>query len=104
MMNKQNNFYTNQLQAGLGLVDETKILLELWEENITASELHKVALQSGYFADKTSRRIKNIVSECFKPRYLVNDAIPAKNLKHLMDKINHSDLLQFFYFSQAERT
>lgn len=31
--------YTTQLQAGLGLIDETKTLLDLWEPGMTAVQL-----------------------------------------------------------------
>jgi len=95
-MNDTNNkFYTTQLQAGLSLIDETKTLLKTWENKMTASELYEIALQSGNFANRTSRRLKNIVSECFKPRYLVNNGEPAKNLKYILDNLTDAELLQF---------
>ena len=47
MNEKNQKFYTNQLQAGLGLIEETKTLLTLWDEDITSSQLHEKALQSG---------------------------------------------------------
>lgn len=96
MNEKNQKFYTNQLQAGLGLIEETKTLLTLWDEDITSSQLHEKALQSGYFADKTSRRLRNIVTECFKPRYLVDNGNPVRNLKLIINEINQNDLLQFF--------
>mgnify|MGYP000386214184 FL=1 len=36
--------YTTQLGAGLGLVNETRELLELWSPGTTAAQLHDVAL------------------------------------------------------------
>lgn len=45
--------YTTQLQAGLGLVDETKELLDLWVAGMTASQLHQLALTSGLSVVKT---------------------------------------------------
>ena len=39
--------YTTQLQAGLGLVNETRDLFELWSPGVTAGQLHDIALQSG---------------------------------------------------------
>jgi hypothetical protein len=44
-----NKPYTTQLQAGLGLVNETKTLLDLWSPGMSANQLHQVALESGRF-------------------------------------------------------
>mgnify|MGYP001583805208 CR=1 FL=1 len=73
--------YTTQLQAGLGLVDETKALLELWSPGMSSGDLHRVALESGRFPTVTARRLRNIVTECFAPRYLVREGAPATHLK-----------------------
>ncbi len=86
--------YTTQLQAGLGLVNETKMLLELWAPGMSANQLHQVALESGRFPNVTARRLRNIVVECFAPRYLVTGGTPAMNLKRLASKISTADLTQ----------
>lgn len=86
--------YTTQLQAGLGLVDETKTLLDLWSPGMTANHLHQVALESGRFPTVTARRLRNIVVECFAPRYLVAGGAPAKHLKQLYSTISTADLTQ----------
>ena len=65
-----NKPYTTQLQAGLGLVNETKTFLELWSPGMSANQLYQVALESGRFPTVTARRLRNIVVECFAPRYL----------------------------------
>jgi hypothetical protein len=41
--------YTTQFQAGLGMVEETRILLDLWQPGMTAPELFQQALDSGDF-------------------------------------------------------
>jgi hypothetical protein len=86
--------YTTQLQAGLGLVDETKILLELWAPGVSASQLSQIALDSGRFPTVTARRLRNIVVECFAPRYLVGDGAPAAHLKRLSTAIPTAELTQ----------
>lgn len=63
-------FYTTQLQAGLGLLEETRLLLALYEPGITASQLTQKALDSGQFPLVTARRLSNIVGECFATRYM----------------------------------
>lgn len=86
--------YTTQLQAGLGLVNETKALLELWSPGMSASQLYQASLASGRFPTITARRLRNIVSECFAPRYLVADGESARHLKKLSSALPTSDLVQ----------
>lgn len=63
-------FYTTQLQAGLGLVEETKLLLRLYEPQMSSTNLYDAALASGLFPTISARRLRNIVVECFAPRIL----------------------------------
>jgi BrxA len=86
--------YTTQLQAGLGLVDETKTLLDLWSQGMSAAQLYQAALSSGRFPTVTARRLRNIVVECFAPRYLVDDGAPAAHLKRLSASFSTPDLTQ----------
>lgn len=86
--------YTSQLQAGLGLVNETKTLLDLWSIGMSASQLHQVALESGRFPAVTARRLRNIIVECFAPRYLVSGGAPAAHLKRLSATLSTGDLAQ----------
>lgn len=90
------NVYTTQLQAGLGLVEETKTLLELWQPAMTAAQLNQAALESGRFPTVTARRLRNIVVECFAPRYLMQGGGPAQNLKRLMRGLSAAELNQLF--------
>jgi hypothetical protein len=85
--------YTTQLQAGLGLVTETKTLLDLWSPGMSANQLHQVALDSGRFPTITARRLRNIVVECFAPRYLAT-GIPAASLKRLAGTLPTTALKQ----------
>ncbi len=89
-----NKPYTSQLGAGLGLVNETKTLLDLWSPGMSANQLHQVALESGRFPTVTARRLRNIVFECFAPRYLVAGGAPAAHLKRLSAPISTADLTQ----------
>ena len=86
--------YTTQLGAGLGLVEETRALLELWSPGMSAGQLHEVALQSGRFPEITARRLRNIVSECFAPRYLTDGGEPALHLKKLSTGLPTPELTQ----------
>lgn len=73
--------YTTQLQAGLGLIGETKLLLSIYEPKMTVAQLHEKALSSGLFPMMSARRLRNVIAECFAPRYLKPDA--AKYLQLL---------------------
>jgi len=92
----ENAPYTTQLQAGFGLINETKTLLELWSPGISANQLYQVALESGRFPAVTARRLRNIVVECFAPRYLAAGGTPALHLKRLAPRISTADLAQLF--------
>ncbi|MBF0234088.1 MAG: DUF1819 family protein [Desulfamplus sp.] len=95
MNNKQ--LYTTQLGAGLGLIDETRVLLYLWQPGMKSSELYQTALNSGDFSNITARRLRNIVAECFTPRYLVKSDYPAIVLKNLIKSLSSIELTQLFF-------
>lgn len=93
-------FYTTQLQAGLGLTMETHQLLELFEPGMSASELTERALASGRFPRVTARRLQNLVTECFAPRYLRHPAT-APALKRLACILNRSAFNQLLLIHTA---
>lgn len=92
-----NAAYTTQLQAGLGLVEETRKLLALWAPGMDAAELLRKALEAGEFPRFTSRRLRNVVMEAFKPRYLVEAGRPAALLKALADRLTTHEFNQLLY-------
>lgn len=94
-------FYTTQLQAGLGLINETKDLLELWSPGMSISKLNQVALDSGRFPNVTARRLRNVISECFAPRYLISNGTPAQHLKKLSGNVSGSELAQILLLFTA---
>jgi len=61
---------------------------------MTVPRLHQVALQSGRFPNVTARRLRNLVAECFAPRYLVNDGTPARHLKILLPSLGSTEFQQ----------
>ena len=102
MMEKSMN-YTTQLQAGLGLIDETKILLELWESGLSVQQLYQKALDAGRFPTVTARRLRNVVAEAFAPRYMVESGKPANQLKQILATDSDADIsqLMFLYTCRA---
>ena len=93
-------FYTTQLSAGLGLREETKGLFELWEKGMNTQELCDVALDSGSFPNVTARRLRNIVAECFFPRFLRNEGV-AQRVKELLPRLSSSEMSLVFYLYTA---
>jgi len=89
--------YTTQLQAGLGMVEETQVLLDLWQEGMNVPELQKVALQAGQFPKISARRLRNVVAECFAPRYLRDAAAPAILLKKLKSALSRREFEQLLF-------
>ena len=89
--------YTTQLAMGLGLTDETRKLLGLWQPGLGGGELYQRALGSGMFPNVSAYRLRNIVVRCFAPRYLVNDGAPARWLKKLSATLKPSELDQLFF-------
>jgi hypothetical protein len=96
-------WYTTQLGAGLGLIEETRSLLEMWQPAMDPASLYQAALHSGRFLNVSARRLRNIVIECFAPRYLVQKGLPATFLKKLEHALTSQELgqLLFLYTCRA---
>jgi hypothetical protein len=101
LVQQAKRFYTTQLQAGLGLTEETKLLLLLYEPGMSASQLYEKALGSGLFPLVSARRLRNIIVECFAPRYLKTQA--AAYLQALSTYLSSAALNQLLlvYTAQA---
>ena len=56
---------------------------------------------SGTFSNITARRLRNIIAECFAPRYLNPKPQPATWLRQLNYSINASSLKQLFFIYTA---
>lgn len=93
-------YYTTQLQAGLGLVDETRLLLTLYEDGMAPQDMLSRALDSGLFPRVTARRLRNIVIECFAPRYMRPPAA-APVLKRLADSLGRAEFIQLLLLHTA---
>ena len=92
-----NGLYTTQLQAGLGLIQETDVLFEHWDLYMTASDLYERVLEEGVFPNVSARRLRNIVAECFSPRYLKGDPAPAVYIKQLKESFSAAELHQLYF-------
>ncbi len=93
-------YYTTQLQAGLGLIEETRLLLGLYEPGMSTSELSDKALASGLFPLVSARRLHNIVSECFAPRFLRTPGTAAAH-KRLAASLTRQEFSQLLFLHTA---
>ena len=76
------------------MIDETKTLLDLWTPGMSSKGLYQQALESGHFPGLSARRLRNVVTECFRPRLLVDDGQPAEYLKTISGALSSRDLEQ----------
>lgn len=93
--------YTSRLGAGLGLIEETDRLLDLWRPEMTPLGLYQVALDSGAFPSMSARRLKDVVTEGFGARYLVQQGQPARMLKQVREAISPLEYRQLLMLLTA---
>ncbi|MCP4691971.1 MAG: DUF1819 family protein, partial [Desulfobacterales bacterium] len=98
---KNRPMYTTRLQAGLGLIEETRTLLQLWRPGMNAPALHQRALAAGCFPNISARRALNIVLECFAPRLLGPGGRPAAVLKKLESSLSPAEFAQLLLLFTA---
>lgn len=89
--------YTVRLAAGLGMIDETVILLDLWQEGMDASTLTRTAREAGRFPSLSASRLGNLVSDGFALRYLVPAGPPALLLKALHPHLTRREFEQLLF-------
>ncbi len=89
--------YTSTLNSGLGMIDKTKTLINLWQPGMSSTELQSVVLSSGYFPNMSARRLRNLVTEYFVPCCLKDDGKPALLLRNLQDTLTKKEFEQLLY-------
>jgi hypothetical protein len=57
----------------------------------------QAALQSGRFPTISARRLRNLVAECFAPRYLQEGGPPARVLKRLNEVLSSREFEQLMF-------
>ena len=68
---------------------------------MNAPMLYDVALSSGVFPGVTARRLRNVVVECFAPRYLVDSGAPARHLQMLLDRLPMPQIAELMFLFTA---
>jgi hypothetical protein len=93
--------YKIMLQAGCGIVPETRIILNAWSPGVNVPDLCRRLLDHGAFPNLASRTMQNLVREGFAPRYLTDDARPALVMKALAPMLPNTDWTQLAYLYTA---
>lgn len=86
---------------GLGLIEETKLLLQVWSPEATAGELYQRTLADGVLSNQSAYRLRNIVVRCFADRYLVPAGPPAMYLKKLLPSLSPAATAQLLFIYTA---
>lgn len=65
--------YNAELNRGTGLIQETLILLNLYEPGMSKKEMTKKAIDENVLVKVLNKRIKDIVEDAFYKRYVISD-------------------------------
>lgn len=99
----ENSLYTSNLGAGTGLVEESLVIMRLWQDGMDKRALLTAVRESGELSRITDRRLKNIIYDQFGPRFLEGFGPPARYLKVLMEKGQSTASLNQLMFLFAAR-
>jgi hypothetical protein len=89
--------YDTNLAMGLGLIEETKLLLRVWTPEKSATDLFEEVLNSGLISNVSAYRLRNIVIRCFANRFLKSNGEPAICLKRLAPVLGPQEIAQLFF-------
>ena len=89
--------YTTGLGAGLGIVGETHLLLDIWHPGMNGGDLYQAALKSGHFPSMSARRLRNLVVEAFASRYLDENGALTLRLQTLKDVLSNREFEQILF-------
>ena len=89
--------YNTFLGHGLGMLAETRALLDLWKYPMPGIGLAALAVASGRFTRLSAQRIKNIIKYVFAPRFLIDDFRPARILTQLKGSLANREFEQLVF-------
>jgi hypothetical protein len=85
--------YNVELNRGTGLIQETLVLLDLYQLGMTKQDLTKKAIEGDVLVKSLNKRIKDIVEVAFYKRYVNEDPFVPLYLKSLLDKYSSLDVI-----------
>jgi hypothetical protein len=88
--------YASTLNAGLGMIGETRTMMNLWNPGISATALHEPTLSSGRFPNMSAPRLRNVVVEGFAAtclRYREETMLLLRQAKETLSSCEFEQLL-----------
>ena len=79
------------------MVDETHLLLDLWRDGMTGTDLYRATLESGRFPTLSARRLHDLIVVGFAQRYLVDNGAPARILSRLKANLSKAEFEQLLF-------
>lgn len=89
--------YTTQLSAGLGMLEESRAYLSLWQPGMNGEELYRSALASGRFPNISARRLHDSITVGFAQRFLRGGGEAAWLLSALQGSLSKREFDQLLY-------
>jgi hypothetical protein len=85
--------YNTELNRGTGLIQETLILLNMYEAGMSKKELTKKAIDKNVLVKVLNKRIKDIVEDAFYKRYVMSDQNVPIYLRSLVEAFPSLDVI-----------
>jgi hypothetical protein len=85
--------YNVELNRGTGLIQETLILLNLYERGMSKKEMTKKAIDENVLVKVLNKRIKDIVEDAFYKRYVISDPNVPIYLRSLVEAFPSLDVI-----------
>lgn len=95
--------YDSKLGAAQGAIDEMLSLIALCKNGDSAHDVYAAALDAGIFGGRSAKRLKNVVTDAFAPRYLSDGGRPVRTLQLVSKVFGRDELsqLMFIYTCRA---
>jgi len=85
--------YNSDLLKGTGLIQETLLLINIYEPSMTKSQMIKYATESNILVKASDMRIKDIVEIVFYKRFVKEDPLVPVYLKNLFNHYSTLDVI-----------
>jgi hypothetical protein len=95
--------YNIDLCKGTGLIEETMILLDVFDKNISKQDFLNKVIEENYLAKKSDKRIKDIVEIGFYKRYINNNDNVPEHLLKLKDNYISLNIIQQIFLIYTSR-
>jgi len=89
--------YDSKLGAAQGAIDEMLSLIAFCKDGDSGHDVYERALDAGVFGGRSAKRLKNVVTDAFAPRYLSDGGRPFKTIQLLCKVFGRDELAQLMF-------